>query len=277
MKLELTITTVILSLCAPAIAQDKNDWQSWPLADQFTIGVDAFFPDLDTRVRIDASDSSPGTTIDFEQNLGMSDTESLPALSASWRFARKHQLNLDIFRLDRSGSAITATDIQIGDETFTVNLPISSFFDMQVTSVGYNYSFIFDEKKELAFSVGLSVQDLAFGLTGNGGVGIIEVGSGITAPVPTFGLNGGYAFTDKWIGKAGIGVFSFDLSITDEDQLSGEIQTGFVSIQHNTFEHVHFGLSYRHYNLRVDWNDSGLVTTVAYRYRGPVLSVKGAF
>ncbi len=108
-KVNLTITVAILSLSAPAMAQDKNDWQSWPLADRFTIGVDASFPNLDTRVRIDASDSSPGTTIDFEQNLGMSDTETLPALSASWRFAKKHQLSLDIFNLDRSGSAITAT------------------------------------------------------------------------------------------------------------------------------------------------------------------------
>ena len=145
MKVKLTITVAVLSLCAPAMAQDKNDWQSWPMGDRFTIGVDAFFPSLDTRVRIDASDSSPGTTIDFEQNLGMSDTETLPALSASWRFARKHQLTLDIFSLDRSGSAITATDIKIGDETITVNLPISSFIDMQVTNVGYNYSLVFDE------------------------------------------------------------------------------------------------------------------------------------
>jgi hypothetical protein len=148
---------------------------------------------------------------------------------------------------------------------------------MQVTSIGYSYSLLFGEKMELAIGLGLSIQDIKFGLIGNGGAGIIETGSGITAPVPTFGLSGGYAFTNKWIGRAGIGVFSFDLSVTDEDQLSGEVQTGFVSIQHNTFEHVHFGLSYRHYDLRIDWNDSGLVTSVGYKYRGPVLTVTGAF
>jgi len=277
MKARLTITAVVLTLCAPAIAQDKNDWQSWPLADKFTIGLDAFFPSLNTRVRIDASDDSSGTTIDFEQNLGMSDTESLPSVSASWRFAKKHQLTLDVFALDRSGSSITATDIKIGDETITVNLPVSSFFDMQITSVGYSYSLLFDEKKELAIGVGLSVQDIQFGLVGNTGAGIIEAGSGITAPVPTLGLSGGYAFTEKWIGKAGIAFLSFDLSVTEEDQVSGDVRTGFVSIQHNTFEHIHFALSYRHYDLRIDWNDSGLVTTVGYEYRGPVLSVTGAF
>jgi hypothetical protein len=93
----------------------------WPLADRFTIAVDAFFANLDTRVRIGSSVDSPGTTIDFEQNLGMSDTETLPAFGASWRFAKKHELILDVFNLDRSGSAIAATDIRIGDETFSAN------------------------------------------------------------------------------------------------------------------------------------------------------------
>ena len=267
----------ILVLSSVVEAEENIDWESWPLADHFTIGVDAFFPNLDTQVRVDASDSTTGTTIDFEQNLGMSDTETLPGFRASWRFAKKHQLVLDIFNLDRSGSAISATEIRIGDEVFDVDLPISSFFDMAVTSFGYSYSIVFDERKELAISAGLSIQDISFGLMGNNGLGIIEAESGITAPVPSFGLNGGYAFTDKWIGRAGVGIFSFDLSVSDEDQLSGEVLNGFASIQHNTFEHVHFGLSYNYYRVQVDWKESSKVKSVGYEYHGPMLTVTTAF
>jgi hypothetical protein len=277
MKFISTLLVLLMSFSTIAVAQDKDDWQSWPLADRFTIAVDAFFPNLDTKVRIDASDTSPGTTIDFEQDLGMSDTETLPGFSASWRFAKKHELILDVFNLDRSGSAITVTDIQIGDETFTANLPISSFLDMQITSLGYSYSLIFDERKELAISAGLSVQDIEFGFMGNGALGIIEAESGITAPVPSFGLNGGYAFTDKWIGKAGFGVFSFDLSVSDEDELSGEVLNGFASIEHNTFEHVHFGLSYNYFDMRVDWSEGGLITSLGYVYQGPMITVRAVF
>jgi hypothetical protein len=277
MKTIISILAAFLLLSTPAIAQDKNEWQSWPLADRFTISLDAFHPFLDTRVRIDASDESPGTTIDFEQNLGLSDTETLPALGLGWRFAKKHQLSLKYFKLDRSGSSITATDIRIGDEVFTVDLPISFFFDMDVSGFTYSYSLLFDERKELALSVGLSIQDFKFGLIGNAGLGVIEVDSGITAPLPTFGLNGGYAFTDKWIGKIGLGIFSFELALADEEQLSGEVLNGYASIQHNTFEHVHFGLSYNYYDVRVDWKESGLITTVGYKYHGPTLTVTAAF
>jgi hypothetical protein len=277
MKSIISLAVLFSILSAPAAAQTVNEWQSWPLADRFTIALYAFNPYLDTKVRIDASDDSPGTTIDFEQNLGLSDTETLPGIGLRWRFAKKHQLGLGYFRLDRSGSSITATDIRIGDEVFSVNLPISFFFDMGISSLTYSYSLLFDERKELALSVGLSIQDLKFGLIGNGALGIIDVESGITAPLPTFGLNGGYAFTDKWLGKAGIGFFSFDLSLEDEDELSGEVLNGYVTIQHNTFEHVHFGLSYNFFDVRVDWRENGLINSVGYKYHGPVLTVTAAF
>ena len=277
MKTTLTLIVLLLSLSAPVIAQDKDDWQSWPLADRFTIALDAMFPTLDTRVRLDASDESPGTTIIFEQNLGMSDTETLPAVGLSWRFAKKHQLVFKAMSLNRSGSAITTSEIRFGDQVFTVDLPISSFFDMDTTSFNYSYSLVFDERKEIALGVGLSIQDISFGLIGNAGLGLVEIDSGITAPLPTFGLNGGYAFTDKWVGNIGFGFLSFDLALTDEQQLSGEVLNGYATIQHNTFEHVYFGLSYTYFDVKVDWNENGLHTSVGYQYQGPMLTVTAAF
>ena len=277
MQTNFILIAVFAALSTPAIAQDDNDWQSWPLVDHFTIELHGMFPSLDTRVRVDASDASPGTTIIFEQNLGMSDTESVPALGISWRFAKKHKLDFRAFELDRSGSAITTSEIRIGDKVFTVDLPISSFFDMQIVSFNYSYSLILDERKELAIGLGLSVQDMAFGLLSNDPAGVIETDSGVTAPIPTFGLNGGYAFTDKWLGKIGFGYLSFDLALDSERQLSGDVLSAYASIQHNTFERVRFGLSYQYFDVRVNWSENGLYTSVGYEYQGPMLSVIAAF
>ena len=96
--------------------QQQEEWRSWPLSDRFLARVDLFFPNLDTKIRVDASDGSIGTTIDFEQNLGMSDTETLGGIGFGWRFAKKHRLRLDHFNLDRSGSAITITEIRFGED-----------------------------------------------------------------------------------------------------------------------------------------------------------------
>jgi hypothetical protein len=73
MKSISTFLVLLLSLPAIAFAQDKNDWQSWPLADRFTIAFDAFFPNLDTKVRIDASDRTNG----YRANLEVSEIDGV--------------------------------------------------------------------------------------------------------------------------------------------------------------------------------------------------------
>jgi hypothetical protein len=267
----------ILLLSATSLAQSGDEWKDWPLGDPFTMSLEAFFPKIDTTVRLDASDGSAGTTIDFEQNLGMSETETLPALGFTWRFAKKHRLVFDYFDLSRSGSAITTSEIRFGDKVFQIELPISSYFDSQVISVAYSYSLIFDEKKELALTAGLSVQDIQFGLIGTGNLGTTEEVSGLTAPLPAFGLTGGYAFTEKWVGRAALGLFTFDLAISDEKDLSGEIVNAMIAIHHKTFENVQFGLKYSFFDVRVDFENSRLINSINYEYHGPILSFEFVF
>ena len=270
-------SSTILLLSAAALAQSGDEWRDWPLGDPFTISLEAFFPNIDTTVRLDASDGTVGTTIDFEQNLNMSDTETLPALGFTWRFAKKHRLVFDYFDLSRSGSAISTSEIRFGDQVFQADLPISSYFDSRVTNVGYSYSLIFDEKKELALTAGLSIQDIQFGLTGTGNVGIVEEVSGLTAPLPAFGISGGYAFTEKWIGRAALGLFSFDLAVSDETDISGEIVNAMIAIHHKTFENVQFGLQYSFFDVSVKFEDSRRINSINYEYHGPILSFNFVF
>ena len=276
MKLVVVLSILGLSHATSVFAQ-TDDWQSWPMGEKYLLTLDAYFPTLDTRVRVDASDNTPGTTIDFEQNLGMSDTETLPIVTFSWRFAKKHRLDLGYFSLDRSGSSVTDTQIRFGDIVIDADLPISSFFDVDVTYVSYSYSLIFDERKELSLSAGLSVQDFAFGIQGNAGQGLIEAESGLTAPLPTFGINGAYALTDKWFIRAGAGVFSFDLALTDESGLTGEIISATASINHQTFKNVRFGLSYLFFDIDTSWGNFAGFNSLQYSYQGPALSIGGNF
>jgi hypothetical protein len=247
-------------LALPYLANaETDDWPSWPLGERFAIGANAFFPSLETTVRVDASDSSPGTAISFEQNLGMNDTESLPSIMVSWRFAKKHSLTLDFFRLDRSGSAITSSEIRFGDEVFVVDLPITSFFDSDVTAIAYSYSLIFDEKKELALSLGLSIQDISMGLRGDAGLGLISETSGVTAPLPTIGLSGGYAFTDKLTFRGSAGFFALNLTLDDDEELDGRTISANAGLFHQTFRHVRFGVIYSYFSVDVDFVDTGRI------------------
>lgn len=259
-----------------AFAQD-DDWASWPLGEKFSIGVNAFFPSLDTTVRLDSSNGDPGTYISFEQNLGMQDTESLPSYVADWRFAKRHNITLGHYNLDRSGSSITSSEIRFGDNVYEVDLPISSYLDTDVISLAYSYSLLFDEKKRLALSLGLSVQEVSMGLQGDSGLGVLTETSGVTAPLPTIGISGGYAFTDKLTFRGGIGVFAFQLSYDDDKELDGKTSTAIVGLFHRTFEHVQFGIAYNYFDVDVEFTDVGRLSELDYTYHGPLINVSAIF
>lgn len=271
------MAAALACLSSNAMAQQSDDWRKYPLGGTVSVTAEAFFPRLNTRVRLDSTSGVLGTVIDFEQNLGMSETESLPALGISWRFAKKHRLLFEYFALRRSGSAITTAEIRFGDSVFQVNLPIASFIDVDVYSFGYSYSPIFDRKKELTLSAGLNVQDIRTGLKSTGDLGIIEEDSGITAPLPAFGIGGGYAFTDKLIGRASFGLFSFDLGLSDAEQLSGAITTVNAGVEYRAFEHVGFGVRYSYFDLSVDFENAVRLTSIDYSYHGPSIAVIGRF
>ena len=135
-----------------------------------------------------------------------------------------------------------------------------------------------DAEDELALTAGLSIQDIQFGLMGTGNVGIVEQEvSGLTAPLPSFGISGGYAFTEKWVGRAALGLFAFDLAVSDESDISGEIFNAKIAIYHNTFENVHFGLKYSFFDVSVEFEDAQRINSINYKYHGPILSVDFVF
>lgn len=262
---------VMLGYSAAAPAQDADDWTQWPMGQRFRISLGAYVPSLDTQVRVDRADGLIGTTLNFEQNLGMRDTAILPTFNFGWRFARRHNLGVSYFELNRSGSEISETEIRIGDKVFNVDLPLSSFFDIKVLSTSYSYSVLFDAKKELALSFGLSLQELEFGLQGNPGGGqLVQENDDLTAPLPTFGISGGYAFTDKWIFRGSVGLFAVELDWDDEDNLNGNILDFNLVLFYQPFKHYRFGLAYTDFDVDLDWTKRGKFTEINYDYKGPM-------
>ena len=76
-----------IAVCSSAaVAADEDDWTKWPMGDKFTVGVGAYWASVDTQIRVDASNGIIGTWIDFEQNLGLDETTTMPAFQAEWRF-----------------------------------------------------------------------------------------------------------------------------------------------------------------------------------------------
>ena len=106
---------------------------------------------------------------------------------------------------------------------------------------------------------------------------MVQEESDLTAPLPTIALAGGYAFTDKWIFRAGVGFLAVEVDLGQEDDLEGTTFEANAFLHHQTFENVRFGIGYSVFDLDMSWTDKGKLTAVEYNYHGPHLTVTATF
>lgn len=263
---------LLLTGLGDAVAQERPAWRDDPLGNRFVLGAGPFWARLDTRVRLDSSSEQKGTAIDFESTLGMDENDVLPVILGYYRVAKNHRIAFDHFRLNRNGVAVSDAPIRFGDVIFPANLPLSSYFDVDVYALSYAYSLIHDEKKELAFNIGLQFQDIETGIEGTLG-GVIREDADVLAPLPTFGGSFDYAFNEKWVFTSLLGVFAIELDLGDDSEFAGEIVQLNVGVAYKAFKNVGLALQYNHFRVDVDVQDPDWMGFLKYEYRGPVLAV----
>jgi hypothetical protein len=263
---------LLLNGLGDALAQERPAWRDDPLGNRFVLGVGPFWARLDTKVRLDSSSGQIGTAIDFESTLGMDENDVLPISQAYYRFAKNHRLAFGYFRLNRNGVAVSDVPIRFGDVIFPANLPLSSYFDVDVYALSYAYSLIHDEKKELAFSIGLQFQDIETGIAGTLG-GVISEDADVIAPLPTFGGTFDYAFNEKWVFTSSLGVFAIELDLGDDSEFVGEIVHLNAGVAYKAFKNVGLALQYNYFRVDVEVEDPDWMGLLKYEYRGPVLAV----
>ncbi len=150
--------------------------------------------------------------------------------------------------------------------------------DIEVFNLGYSYSILFDEKKELAFGLALSFQDIATGLKGTGVLAGFNVSesSSVLAPLPTFTGRFAYAITPKWIVDTNIGYFTIEVD-SGGDELSGDVIAANAGVKWQLLKHFHLGLLYQWFRVDVNTKDEAKQLTVEYKYKGPVLYLGTSF
>ena len=279
---QLWLLALSLVIVSPVAAQSSDDWQTWPTGKRWSIGAGYFAPDLDTKIIVTDETQTVGTGISFEQNLGLDDSEGTGLLYINWRMFERHALEYRYFKLDRSATTTSSSvAIAIGEEFFDITLPIQSFFDITAHEIAYSYSLLFDERKDLYFGLGISLQDLALGIQGtesspNPGE-TINSNLDSTAPLPTLNVGFNYAFNDKWLFISRLGWLAVELDFAADEDLSGQIINANAGIQWDAFKNVGFYLQYQLFDVDVDYTVGPVLFAIDYDYNGPVLGVNVFF
>ena len=252
---------------ANVFGDTSNNTSPW---EKLNISAGVFLSSLDSSFRIG---SGVGLDIDVENLLDLDSTNTIFRTDISWRFTdnRKHRMDFKWFSFKRDGDRITTEDILIGDGEDQILIPegtgIKGYFDLDIYQIAYTYSFLQDERIDIAAGGGFYIMPIKFGLNV---VGEPEEGGSadFTAPLPVLGFRMDIALTPKWFVRSGSQIFYIEY-----DKFKGSLIEIRGAVEYNPWEHVGFGLGFDTFNLNIhadgeDWPGIDLDGEIEMRYNG---------
>ncbi len=263
--------TLVIALLWQAPAQAQT------LSDDYWLNVQAYYPKVDTNVRVSANTAQTiGTDIDLESDLALDDKEVLPALSLGGRFGRV-VVGADFFKLKRSGSIGLAREIQFDDTTFPVAARVESSFSSDVYRLTVGYAIVSQPDLEIGAALGMHATNFEVTLSGEASAGEAGVEGrtrrkDVLAPVPTIGLFGTWQAAPR---VEITGRFDYlSLKIGDYD---GKLVNAQAAISYRIIDHVSLGIAYRYVDYRLGVDKDAWNGQVEYKLRGPALILQASF
>jgi len=245
--------------------QQKDPWN------KYAITLGAFVSNVDTSFRVG---SGFGLDLDAEELLDMESNNSVFRVSGLWRFTdnKRHRLDLSWFAFHRSGSSTVLEAFEIKDKDGNIIIidagtEVDSVLNIDIFQLAYSYSFLQDDRVDLAAQFGLYVMpiDIEIGVSG---VADEEGTLDITAPLPTFGLRMDIALIPKWFFRS-----STQILYLAYQNFKGSILTMTGAVEYRPWDRLSFGLGIDSFTLRLegegeDYPSMDLRGNVEFNYVG---------
>ena len=209
---------------APAAAQGVYE----PLFDTFNFKFEASWVSTSTLIRLDSENLGEGTTLSFEDDLGLPDKESVTSLSFEWQVGRRHRLGVRWQDVNRDSTAQVLEEIIWGGEIIPIDAEVTLGFDIRTLSVDYTYYPWVKERWAGGFGLGFRIMSLKTALA----VDDTELEAQIkgTAPLPYVNFEYRRIFGERWRVKAQVGWLEVRVGDVKGGQyigrLAGEYITG---------------------------------------------------
>lgn len=274
-----SVVAGVLALTTTTAAAENPDGSAPFLDDRYTFWLGGFFPNVDSRVRLDSSSGAPGDEIDFEDTLGLEDSKAVAFGGFRWRVSPRNLIEFELVQLNRSGLIEGITeDLDIGDHEIRVGGRIETDFDVTIGRLTYGYTVINTDTSEVALKAGLHLTKVHTVLRLSGAVfkngvpvgtplTVVEEGEDVAAPLPHLGLSYGYAFTPK-LGFRAQGL-AFAIKISGYE---GSLLDVGLDLQYRPWRRFGVGAGMRYFNITIDDNrhfDSR--GRFMFEYFGPVI------
>ena len=249
---------LVLLLCCPLTAHSQEtdaDSSGWG----FSMG--AFFTDQDMKTEFEGSIGDIDAIVDFEDDLGLRDSQSVFRFAAFYDFNDRHRLDFDVFDLSQSAAVTMSREIEWQDTVYPISAEVSTELDLTIYKAAYTYHLLRREKYRLGVTGGFYVADIALHL--NLLESDEEERGELTAPLPVFGFRGEYFFSDRWRASASAELFA--VSIDDYD---GTLTDILIGIDYRFGNHAAVGLGYNNVEINVDTIEEDLQADLIWQYSG---------
>jgi len=261
----LLLVMVVAAFPQNAFSADPDSpWET------FSFSFGGFIADVSSDVRIGLEGTGAGVDINLEEALGLNASSTVLRLGATYRFgkSRRHQAEFSWFSMNRDASKRLGRDIVVDNVTYPVGTDVNSFLDFQIWKAAYNYSFLQDDRVNLAAGIGVFVMPIKFGVNA---AGIGDTQEDITAPLPVIGLRADFALTKKWFLRATTDLFY--LKIGD---FKGAIWDSSTAVEYKPWKNFGLGLAVNGFKVEVEANGSDypnvdFVGNINFNYTGLML------
>lgn len=258
------------ALSGSALAETSND--------RYWAQLSGYWASISSSARLDFPGTQvPGTSLELEDDLGLSDRDVLPAVQLGARISQNWRLEFEYYSLKRTGTRSTSRVINWGELTFPVNASVSTTFETTIYRASAGYSFYKTPQAEAGLVFGLHLTDFVIALNGQA-----SAGSGSASyqgesrdqlvPLPTLGLYGGYAINDQFNLRGRLDYFGLNYEGYD-----GSLVTLMAAVDWRFHKNFAAGVGYRYVDYGLEATKDKFHGQVDYSFSGPTLFLETAF
>jgi hypothetical protein len=274
-----------LGLAALLAASGVGAQQVDRLQQTVWVRLGAFRANIDSLVRVDYTGTpslgipAAGTTLDFEDHLGLPESKTVPDAMIGLRLGERWRVELEGYRLNRTATRqLLDRAVIIGGTTYDIAASLRSSLDTSVIRLSAGYSLLKTAQSEAGVALGVQKTHYRLAFTGIGSfngapsaeASIVEEDSG---PLPTVGLYGTLGLWPAWSLSA-----RADFLPVNSRKIKGSLENFQANLYYAIDRHWSAAAGYRVVDYKVAAKNNGaLGVNLQYRFRGPQLMLEAGF
>lgn len=263
------ILTMLLVLLAGAA--HAEDYLS-PTEERFRLSLGTVYLDSKTTVQINSSSGVTGTLVSAENDFGMNKDDFEAKFQVMLRVGERNRVRFDYFSLDRTGNTTLNKDILFRNVELLPGDPVDSNLSIDVLSITYGYSFIHNEKFELAATLGINDTDLSARARVNTAARHVDQTEDQAGPFPTLGFDSTYVISKRFYLDARVAYFRANV-----DHLNGSLGFYELNALYRLRPNISFALGYELVQAHLLSSQASTAGLFNFKTQGPELFVRVGF